>query len=307
MRTLLDLKRITRKLRSAKIKPLRLWRKDGSIYLRCACSKCNHLWGAYWGNLQQGHGCPRCSGSLQLTTREVKARLRKINSDLRILGEYKNSKSQLRVHCLSCGCMWSTRWNDLSNGHGCPQCRDLNRGATQRLSLEKVKRRLKKLHPQVEVLEKRYVNALTPMRCRCKGCGKVWRNTWGNFQQGCGCACGAWKSENEVREIIERLTGTKWPPAPPSEVPWLHGLHLDGYDKKNKRAFEFDGDQHDRVVPYFHGKGSNAFTAFKEAEKRDWRKNKQCWRHGIKLVRIPYKVKDKKDYIRAKLKRLGWI
>jgi very-short-patch-repair endonuclease len=63
---------------------------------------------------------------------------------------------------------------------------------------------------------------------------------------------------------------------------WLGRQHLDGFCDEMKLAFEYDGEQHRRVVSKF--KMNDEKLALNK--RRDQRKNKLCSEHDVALVRV---------------------
>lgn len=146
-------------------------------------------------------------------------------------------------------------------------------------------------------------------------CGHVWTTTWDKIRIlawskskiDCPtCFPSYLHSEEEVRRTLERLTGLKWPRANPSEVSFLHGLHLDGYCRglksakfPNGTAFERQGEQHYKLVSL--GGKRDSLQELAKRKRRDWRKKYQCWYHGIRLIKVPYWIKDLESYLGKKL------
>lgn len=146
-------------------------------------------------------------------------------------------------------------------------------------------------------------------------CGHTWTTTWDKIrilawsrsEIDCPtCFPSCLHSEEEVRRTLGKLTGLKWPRANPSEVPFLHGLHLDGYCRElksvkfpNGTAFERQGEQHYKLVNL--GGKCDSTKELTKRKRRDWRKHIQCWRHGVRLIKVPYWVKDLESYLREKL------
>ena len=64
--------------------------------------------------------------SRKKTTYEFKQQLAHINPNVEVLGEYANSKSKIKVSCVTCGHTWYATPNNLLNGYGCPQCKNEN-------------------------------------------------------------------------------------------------------------------------------------------------------------------------------------
>ena len=85
------------------------------------CEK-GHHYPAVIASRVNGTGCAKCLG-WNKTTEEFREQLRRINPKIEVLGEYVNNRTQLLCRCTICNKEWSTRPNDLLNGHGCPACK----------------------------------------------------------------------------------------------------------------------------------------------------------------------------------------
>lgn len=278
--------------------------------LKCECIRCHLKWSPSLSNLSRGHSCPRCGiqkqhNRLKLSIAEVKKRLRKVNPDIEIIGEYKNSKSPIDCQCRRCGHLWSPTWISLQIA-GCPRC--AKQGSLLKLNF--LKEKLKKTNPSVRIVGE-YFGCQKPLKCECVKCKTKWVTTWDNLKRlnRCPWCSPKFTSEGEVRKIFERLTGFKWLRANSSELPWLHGLHLDGYCRElsssffpNGTAFENNGEQHNSLV-HFGGRQRHPDTKDKlrQRKRRDWRKRYQCWYHGVRLINIPHWVINKENYIKLRL------
>lgn len=101
--------------------------------LDCKCLICGHVWSVKWCHLNDGHGCPECaknalSEKFSFTLEEVKIRIKKINNNIEILSDtYVNAHVDLKCKCLVDGHIWNTTFNNLSQGTGCPECRNRKR------------------------------------------------------------------------------------------------------------------------------------------------------------------------------------
>jgi hypothetical protein len=62
-----------------------------------------------------------------------------------------------------------------------------------------------------------------------------------------------------------------------------YNLELDGYNAYYKVAFEYQGQQHDEYIPYFH----KTEEKFKELQERDKLKVELCKLNDIDLIIIP--------------------
>lgn len=271
--------------------------KNNKTPLQCKCTHCSFKWRPLWDSLINGRGCPRCTNNyrIKLSTTQVKARLSQISPTIRVVGEYTGTHHPLPCECKQCGHSWSPHWNSLNQGVGCPNC-----AGTVKLTTSLVRARLTELNPHIKLLSA-YKGAKFPITCQCMKCYHVWKPLWHSlYSQGTGCPkCSSRYGifEELVISTAEKLTGWKFPKATPKEVPFLHGLHLDGYNKERKIALEADGEQHKQFSQHFH-KTRSEFVATK---RRDRRKRIQCWRHGIKLIRIPISTKDIEAFLSRRL------
>ena len=68
-------------------------------------------------------------------------------------------------------------------------------------------------------------------------------------------------------------------------------MELDGYCEELKIAFEYDGEFHYKDI----------YDDYHNQQKRDTIKDKLCKEQGIKLIRIPYWINDKRTYIQDQL------
>jgi hypothetical protein len=95
-------------------------------------------------------------------------------------------------------------------------------------------------------------------------------------------------------------------PFPTLRPKFLKGLEYDGYNSELKLAFEYQGIQHYRFVPFFQ----KEITTFEQLLQNDAEKKKLSSEHGITLIEIPYQYtyKDKHKmftYIMEKLEEAG--
>ena len=60
----------------------------------------------------------------RLTHEEFVNRMREINNDIEILGEYINANTKIKVRCKIDGYEWEATPNNLLSGNGCPKCNE---------------------------------------------------------------------------------------------------------------------------------------------------------------------------------------
>lgn len=110
------------------------------------------------------------------------------------------------------------------------------------------------------------------------------------------------KGEMECRRVVEEYTGKPFPKARPNflrnEITGgSHNLELDCFNSDLKIAVEYNGEQHYKYIPYFH----KTKDAFYNLKYRDDMKKRLCSKNGVRLIVVPYTVKDIKSYLRAEL------
>jgi hypothetical protein len=113
------------------------------------------------------------------------------------------------------------------------------------------------------------------------------------------------KGERECRRVVEEYTGRPFPKTRPdflrNEITGgVHNLELDCFNRDLMIGVEYNGEQHYKYIPYFH-KSKDAFYNIKY---RDDLKKRLCLENGVKLIIVPYTVKDIKTYIRSELNKM---
>lgn len=81
-----------------------------------------------------------------------------------------------------------------------------------------------------------------------------------------------------------------------------YNLELDCYNKDLKLALEYNGIQHYKFSPYFHRNKD----AFLNQKYRDELKRRMCVENGIRLIEVPYTVKNDQipSFIENELRRI---
>ncbi|MGD3158254.1 HNH endonuclease [Staphylococcus cohnii] len=112
--------------------------------------------------------------SKKLTIEEVKKRVIDYNSKLIIIDDkYDNNSSPLLVKCKECGRKFESCWIGIKAGKGCAKC-----SKRMKLRIEDVKKKIKNISPNIEILSESYKNNKTPLTCRCKKCNHIWEAKW---------------------------------------------------------------------------------------------------------------------------------
>lgn len=101
--------------------------KTSHTKLLCKCKICNNKWNAKPNLLLQGRGCPKCGRktagiSKTLSDNEIKNRIKDINPNIEIIGEYTKLKEKIECKCLLCNNIWFPTPANLLKGSSCPLC-----------------------------------------------------------------------------------------------------------------------------------------------------------------------------------------
>jgi hypothetical protein len=127
-----------------------------------------------------------------------------------------------------------------------------------------------------------------PLEVKCKD-GHLFKPLINSLYKNSWCrTCQDTISERTCRSICEFIYKKKFDKKRPL---WLHGtigrLELDGYCEELNIAFEYNGEQHYKFVPYWH----KTQKRFGESIIRDKEKEKLCIENNTKLIIISYTVK----------------
>lgn len=167
--------------------------------IACKCRVCNNLWESTPDNLKHKPRCPKCSGHYRRTQEDFVSDLKKINSNIIVIGKYQNTQMRVKVKCKKCGCEWDPIANSLLQGTGCPKCSHQMIAETKRLSEQVFLERIRTLNPDIEVLEQ-YKDGRTKIKCRCKKCGGIWAPVADSILRGTGCpVCAGNKRKTDIQ------------------------------------------------------------------------------------------------------------
>ena len=178
---------------------------DTKTKILCRCRICGHEWSPTPGQLLIGQGCPPCGTKRAVAKTAEKRRkspkeyeedFKAVNPTLVLLSEYEGSLKRVNVRCKICGHEWSPRAESVIRGNGCPICADNSKRKTQEMFLAE----LAEINPGIEVLGE-YVKNSTPIECKCKKCGHIWRPRPSKLLSGRGCPKCAGKMKMPVRCI----------------------------------------------------------------------------------------------------------
>jgi hypothetical protein len=205
-----------------------------------------------------------------------------------------NASTKLKWQCKE-GHEWDATPNKIKQGQWCPYC-----ARCVKLSIKEMQSMAKSRGGLC--LSTNYANAHTKLIWQCKE-GHIWKATANGIQQGQWCPkCSEGISERICRKIFENIFDEKFPKRRPEWLVTPQGIRmeLDGYCKKLKIAFEYQGVQHYGYHPRFHVK-----RTFDQQKSQNYLKRKKCEDNYVVLIEVPHTVDYEKmpEYIIRECKK----
>ncbi len=276
--------------------------KNSNAPLLWRCEK-GHEWESSLSYIKNGNRwCPKCAGINHYTIEDMRA-WAKQKGGLCLSREYVNSSTPLQWQCKE-GHKWRVAPNNiLLQKSWCRRCAGLERKTLKDMQQIAAKR-------GGACLSTEYKNVGTKLTWQCAD-GHIWEakpNTITSQNSWCPQCRGNY-TEEKCRFIIEQLTQYSFPPKffAFSKLKTSNSntsfLHLDGYCEELNLAFEYNGRQHYKEIPFFHRRPND----FVNQQARDALKVKLCKKNGIKLLVIPYTQRvNLEQFIMQQLLQLGF-
>ena len=252
-----------------------------------SCEK-GHKWEANLSLIKQGSWCPYCAHHVKLTIKEMQELAAK-KGGVGLSKEYINSSTKLQWKCKEGHIFEASPSHIKTSKSWCPIC-------GYKIVSEKGKYSMKEIREMAakkggECLSKKY-NAGDKLLWRCRE-GPEWETKPHNIKNN-----GSWcprRTEFINEELTRAMFDVKFMKCRPK---WLIGssgrtLELDGYNRDLGIAFEYQEEQHYNGDNYFFKK--NIKTNINKRKIDDAIKRKLCQDNEVKLIEIPFKIKQK-DY-----------
>lgn len=97
---------------------------DSKTKIKWKCLVDGHEWEStpekIIGKRQQG--CPKCGHHIAFSDTEFDNKLKEVNTKIKRVGNYINSRTKIQFECLVDGFRWMARPNDILSKSGCPKC-----------------------------------------------------------------------------------------------------------------------------------------------------------------------------------------
>lgn len=170
----------------------------------CRCKLDSHEWYSRPDQLLGGNGCPKCATSkvsirFQKTNEEFVEELQKLNTNVKPLEKYTNSRIKILCKCLIDGYEWKARPDQLLQGHACPKC-------SGRIKKEHdvFVKEMQEINPNITILGK-YKNSQTNIMCKCNIDGYEWKTKPNTLKNGHGCPMCAGNINKTHEDFIEQM------------------------------------------------------------------------------------------------------
>lgn len=182
---------------------------DNNTKIEFRCLVCNNKWKTTPASALSGSGCPACgtrrsADSIRKTKSQIVSRLRDINPDVRMLGDYINTKTKVSCECAICGNRWEARPQNLLKGQGCPKCGQIRAKLKNSKTHDEFLNEVNEKNPAL-LVRGHYVNSQTKVEMECRKCGYSWLANPMDVLGGHGCPRCAGKVKRTNSQFIEEL------------------------------------------------------------------------------------------------------
>jgi len=157
--------------------------------------------------------------------------------------------------------------------------------------LEQVKEKLLSVNKNIEIIDDKYINSMTSLKCNCLICGTKFNTYWSSINSGSGCPnCSATKGERKVQIFLKDNDISYEQQKKFNDLFGISGKRKLSYDfflPDFNTLIEYDGVFH--YAPMSNRKNmEEAIKIFKRQQIHDQMKNKYASKNDIILIRIPY-------------------
>jgi len=259
---------------------------NAKILFKCNKENCGHEWyGSLYDVKIRKSWCPKCIKRLKLTLNDISNWLLKYHpGSICLETEYKNNQALIKIQCI-CGNIFKTSWGRLNNQKSwCPIC--VKRAKP---TMNIIYSFLNKKHPGGKCLSKIYKNNRSKMIWKCEKCGNEWAASWKSIN-----ICNSWcpncnyrYGEKCCKKFFETIFGLPFPKIRPEFLQINPNdkrskLELDGYCSELNLAWEYQGEQHNKMVKKFH----DTPEKLKMRQNRDVLKKNKCAEINLPLIII---------------------
>lgn len=277
--------------------------------LEFQCNVCGNKWKDFRANIMQKIGretfkCPFCNMKKKSSLFNYFKKLADERGGILLSNKFLGMTKLHKWKCGECGCEWEAKPTNIKDypsrkGTWCPDCGIKSmRKNLQKYDISHMQKLANSKPGGGKFLSKEFKGLTKNHLWKCGVCGHIWKakpcDIMGKPSRpnGTWCPkCAEGRQEKICRAFFEEIFGVEFPKE--DNFPWLrkYGLHIDGYNKDLKLAFERQGIQHYKFHKFFHDNDPKKFQKRKNIDnyKRYW-----CRKQGIILIEIGYEFRDGK-------------
>ena len=246
-----------------------------------------------FGNMSSGQTPDKFHISNPYTIQNIKLWCELNNKPFKLLSdEYKGNNKKLKWQCLKDGCgeIFKSNLNHILQNRGCGVCHGKQVGLSNCLATKNPEL-AKEWDSQKNGNLTPYdvpANSRTKVYWKCPICNYSWKvKIATRNSSGSGCPiCNESRGEQEIRRILNILNIFY---IPQKEFEGLLGvgngnLSYDFYLPDYNLLIEYQGEQHEKYIPYFH----QSYDDFLKQVEHDRRKKEHTQNNNINLLEIWY-------------------
>ncbi len=268
-------------------------------------NKCNYEYKVKPAMFLSDRRCPLCVNRLKYTTESFGVKIKELsNEEYRVLGEYINNKTKIKIKHLVCGHEWDIRPNDFLKGHRCPQC-----ASNLKKNTEQFQNIISKIYNNEYRLISEYINNKTSLLLK-HSCGCVFKRSPYYILKNNVLCPKCYRLSKGEKYICDYLIN--------NNINFIQHYSIDKCKNINVLSFDFvilnnnnnllglieyQGKQHYESIEHWGGQENLEYT-----QNNDNIKYNYCLNNNIPLLCIPYwEFKNIENILNNYLKEVKYI
>ena len=260
------------------------------IKILCRCTKHNETFlGAPYKLIQGVFGCKKCKKETiqknqRITNEEFLERLKSIQPTLKVLEEYVDSTTPLKMYCETHDCYFNESPNTYLYKKKIGCCPEHKHLKSEELFQKEL---YEKFKGNIVSMEK-YQGQDIKINFKCKKHNKIWKTTPIIVLLGKGCPdCVGYSSEIKIFNILKEIGYDFVFQKKFENCRNKRSLIFDFYIPKLNLCVEYDGEGH-YLERFYNNRVDNPMEELIKTKQRDEIKTNYCNENNINLLRIPY-------------------
>ncbi|BEU75220.1 HNH endonuclease [Staphylococcus phage phiRNIID] len=256
--------------------------------LRCKHNLCSYEWdvepGAFLGNKNKtGSRCPNCYGNVTKTTDKFKKEIYNLTKDeYKLLSEYTNAKTKVKIKHSKCGNTFSIAPNTFINGSRCPEC-----NPKKPYNTDSARDRISKETNGTFELVSKYEGCYELMKLKHRECGNIVEINMQSIDSNrLNCPYCYNRSRGELL-VSSFLLSKNIPFEVQKRFDRFKKYPYDFYIADYNMVIEYHGEQHYKPIKFYGGE-----DRLVRQKNTDLKKKKFVESKGINYLEIPYTLNN---------------